>query len=236
VEIQNTLLVIWYFDEERGLRKPLDEPFVEAVIGVERLEMLLQKKSSVFEIESILPLMEHIRQYELGPLKSLASRIKQERIIVDHTRSILFLTADGAPKPGHGGRARLMRKLVRGLLTAIKLLKISDPQFLHTFVDRALSVFAEQYPALLEARGLTLQYILEESDLFERTLAKGTRYLDSLLGVHGEYLNAEDIVTIEKKFGVPEPLLLGMMEQRQVQFDRQAYRSAYTAWYQGVLE
>jgi hypothetical protein len=56
------------------------------------------------------------------------------------------------------------------------------------------------------------------------------------LGVHGEYLNAEDIVTIEKKFGVPEPLLLGMMEQRQVQFDRQAYRSAYTAWYQGVLE
>jgi alanyl-tRNA synthetase len=209
---------------------------VEAVIGTERLEMLLQRKSSVFEIESVFPLMEHIGRYETRSTRSLTGRIKQERIIVDHIRSILFLTADGAPKPGHGGRARLMRKLVRGLLTAVKLLEISDPQFLSTLVDCALRVSAEQFPALRAARDLTLQYILEENDLFERTLARGTRYLDSLLHIQGRYLNPQDIVTIEKKFGVPKTLLSGMMEQRQVAFDRQAYQNAYAAWYQGVSE
>lgn len=234
VEIQNTLLVIWYFDEEKELLKPLEEPFVESVIGTERLEMLLQGKSSVFEIESILPLMEHVRQFESEPMKSFAGRTKHERIIADHIRSILFLAADGAPKPGHGGRARLMRKLVRGLLTAIKMLKISNPQFIHTLVDCALSVCAEQYPSLLEVHDLTLQYILQESNLFERTLDKGTRYLDSLLQVQEGYLSAQDIVMIEKKFGIPKPLLSLMMEQRQVSFDRQAYQSAYAAWYQGV--
>jgi alanyl-tRNA synthetase len=236
VEIQNTLLVIWYFDEERRLLKPLDEPFVEAVIGTERLEMLLQKKSSVFEIESVVHILEHIQKNEPEPVKSLAGRIKQERIVVNHIRSILFLTADGAPKPGHGGRARLMRKLIRGLLTALKLLRISDPQFIRTLIDLAISIYLEQHPALLGVRDLALRNILEESDLFERTLEKGTRHLDSLLQVHGGHLSAEDLVTIEKEFGVPNSLLSAMLQQRQVSFDQQTYQNAYAAWYQSVLD
>jgi alanyl-tRNA synthetase len=236
VEIQNTLLVIWYFDEERGLLKPLDEPFVEAVIGTERLEMLLQKKSSVFEIESIVPLMEQIQKNEPASVKPLAGRIKQERIVANHIRSILFLTADGAPKPGHGGRARLMRKLVRGLLTALKLLGVSDSQFLGNLIDLALSIYSEQHPALLGARDLTLRNVMEESDLFERTLKKGTHHLDSLLKDQDGYLSADDVVTIEKEFGVPNSLLSFMLQQRQVSFDQQTYQNAYAAWYQSVVE
>ncbi len=235
VEVQNTLLITWYFDEKNGVLEPLDEPFVEAVIGVERLEMLLQEKSSVFEIESIMPLVEHVRQYEHESVKSLTNRVEQERILVDHIRSILFLTADGAPQPGHGGRARLMRKLVRGLLAAVKLLQVSDKQFIRTLIEHALNMYAEQHPALLEACEVAWQYVMEESILFERTLEKGARYLDSLLQVQGGYLSAEDIVTIEKKFGVPKLLLSYMLEQRQVSFDHQAYQSAYAAWYQSVL-
>jgi alanyl-tRNA synthetase len=199
--------------------------------------MLLQGKKSVFENEGIMPLVEHVRQFEPEPNKSfVTNRIEQERILVDHIRSILFLTADGAPPPGRGGRARLMRKLARGFLTAIKLLQISDQHFFQALVDHALSIYAEQHPALLEARDKTLRYLMREKDLFESTLKRGTRRLDSLLQTRGRYLSAEDLVTIEKKFGVPKPLLLSMLQQRQVPFNYQAYQNAYNAWYQSVAD
>jgi alanyl-tRNA synthetase len=129
-----------------------------------------------------------------------------------------------------------MRKLTRGLLTASKLLQISDQQFFQSLVDCALSIYAKQHPALIEARDKTLQYLLEENDLFESTLKRGTRHLDSLLQTRENCLSAEDLVTIEKKYGVPKPLLLSMLKQRQVPFNRQAYQNAYAAWYQSVVD
>jgi alanyl-tRNA synthetase len=233
VEIQNTLLITWYLDEEKGLLRLIDEPFVESVIGIERLEMLLQEKSSVFEIDSILPLLKRIRQFEHSTTR-LVVDTKQERILADHIRAFLFLTADGAPAPGRGGRARLMRKLARGLLTAQKLLGISDSKFIPSLINQALKIYTSQYPYLEGIRDLACEYIIKENKLFERTLDKGSRYLDQLLQIRNGNLTADDLVSIEKEFGIPESFLLAMLQQRQVPFNRQAYKTAYANWYQSV--
>ena len=234
IEFQNTLLITKHMDDATGVVRPLEEPFIEVVVGMERVAMLLQNKTSVFDIDSIQPLVEHVRQWRCSPVLPVVDPVKHERVLADHIRALLFLTADGAPAPGRGGRARLMRKLVRGLVTGQRLLNIHNEDFLSSFVDTALELYAPSQPQLLSARDKVLQYIMEERDLFKRTLRKGKRRLDHMLRRQDGQISGEDMVTLEKQHGVPVSLLEAMLTRRRIPFSRQAYETAYAEWYQRI--
>jgi alanyl-tRNA synthetase len=115
VEFANTLFICWEIDDETQTLRPMADPFAETVIGTERVAMITQGKSSVFEIESIQPLIEHVRSFHqtADPLGS-NEWVRSDRAIADHIRALLFLVADGAPPPGKGGRTRVMRKPAGG--------------------------------------------------------------------------------------------------------------------------
>jgi alanyl-tRNA synthetase len=127
-----------------------------------------------------------------------------------------------------------MRKLVRGLVTGQRLLKISDKKFMPSLVDAALALYGEQHPQLPPARDETLRYIAGEKARFERTLQRGSHRLDRMLQQQEGRISGEDMVTLEKRHGVPEPLLEVMLTRRQVPFSRRAYEAAYAEWYQSV--
>lgn len=237
VEFLNTLFITLHIDDETGIVKPLEDPFTETVIGTERTAMLLQGVTSVFEIDSIQPLVEHVRDFVQMSILPVLDQVKHERVLVDHIRALLFLVADGAPPPGKGGRARLMRKLVRGLLTSQKLLGISDGVFVRSLVEAMLGEYTNLHPRLLSAQDNLLEYITDERERFEKTLKRGERQLDRLLRRRGDSsISGEDMLKLEKCHGVPEPLLEVILTQRQVQFSRQAYQVAYTRWKQAIAE
>jgi alanyl-tRNA synthetase len=173
VEFMNTLFITWHIDDETGIVRPLEEPFTETVMGTERVAMLLQGVSSVFEIDSIRPLIKCVRSFAKVPAWPVADRAQHERVLVDHVRALLFLVADGAPPPGKGGRSYLMRRLARGVLTCQMILRISDPTFTQSLVEAALYLYTGQHPQLPSARDKLLEYVAEESARFECTLKRG---------------------------------------------------------------
>lgn len=234
IEIQNTLLITEHLDEKTGIVRPLQEPFIESVIGAERIAMLSQGKESVFEIDSISPLIRHVRGAMQAPLFPVVKQTKHERILVDHLRALLFLTADGAPPPGRGGRARLMRKLSRGMMTSQKLLKISEPTFVPSLVDLALGLYTDQQPQLSPARQTLLSYLADERALFERTLARAKRKLNHILKNKNGKISGEDMVNLEKRHGMPASLQGVILHRKQIPFSQQDYQNAYAAWYQRV--
>lgn len=236
VEFVNTLFITWHIDDETDIVRPLEEPFTETVMGTERVAMLLQGVSSVFEIDGIRLLIECVRGFAKAPVLPVADRARHERVLADHIRALLFLVADGAPQPGKGGRAYLMRRLVRDMVTSQRLLNISDPAFVHSLVEAALNLYAGQHPQLLSARDKLLGYVTEERARFECTLKRGTRRLDRLLKRNGgRSISGEDMLKLEKCHGIPELLLEVMLAKRKVQFSRQAYRAAYAQWRQAAV-
>lgn len=208
VEFLNTLFITLHLDEAANVVKPLAEPFTETVIGAERLAMLLQDAPSVFEIDEMRPLLEYVQANVTAHTLSLADRTNHERILADHVRALVFLTADGAPPPGRGGRARLMRKLVREMLTSQKMLGLADLKFMPSLVEVALCQYAHRQPALRQAQERVLCYIAAEQHLFEKTLRDGQRYLERLLRQRGNIdLSPQDVVDLEKFHGVPRLLV-----------------------------
>lgn len=236
VEIMNTLFITLHIDDQTSTVRPLDEPFAETVIGLERLAMILQGVSSIFDIDAIHPLIRHIQKFVKTANLSLLDISAHERIIADHIRAIMFLTADDAPPPGKGGRARLMRKLIRETLTSQKLLEITDPAFVSSLVGVALDLYGPYQLKLLPTRGRVFDYVADESERFEHTLKAGYHQIDHILKNRDTMAIAgNEMIKLEKHYGIPFPLLKARFNREKINFSYQAYQMAYNQWRQEII-
>lgn len=235
VEFLNMLFITWHIEDEHGIVRPIETPFTETVMGIERMAMLLQGAPAVFDVDSLQPLIEQVRRFAQPSAAGAAESVRHERVLVDHLRALLFLTADGAPPPGRGGRAYLMRQLTRGMLSAQRLLGIRDCGFYESLLRTTLDLYAGDQPQFSSAQGMLRTYITEEAARFEPTLVRGQRYLDRLLGRRGEdWISGDEMVRLEKEQGIPAPLLEAMLRERQVPYSRDAYQAAYRRWQAAV--
>jgi alanyl-tRNA synthetase len=221
VEILNSLAITWFLDEETEQIAPLAEPFIETVIGRERVAALLQGVDSVYDIDNILPLTRQVRCFaKPGPLSAIQQR-KHEHLLVDHLRALLFLVRDGAPPPGKGGQARLMRILTRELLTSQRLLGISDSGFLRSM----LYVAKDLYPDLAPAQAHFMEYLEEEEWRFKDTVEIGLRRFEQEYREKGNQLvTGQDILRYEKQHGIPFSLLEFLFQQKQIPYNHEDYQ------------
>ena len=213
VEIVNILFVQWKITGE-GLRSPLRVPFTEIVLGSERMAMVQQETDTIFYIKTIHPLVSKIEQYVRVQGDGMK---KYVFVIADHLRALAFLCADGAPPPGKGGRAFIVRKLMREMFTAMKILKIQEDTFFPDVLDILTQTHLLLQPKLRDIQDVLLKSLDDESARFEKTLQRGRERLARLLPRLGDVPFPEDEVTrFEKSFGVPRPLLLKMLEEKGV--------------------
>jgi alanyl-tRNA synthetase len=227
VEFANSLFIFAEADEETGTLRPMDRPFNETVIGTERVAMILQGKSSVFEVDCLQPLVDKVQTF-CSRLNADDLTERAKRIITDYMRALLFLVADGAPPPGKGGRQRIVKLLIRGVLTQQKVLGISTPDFLSELVDTIIVTYSKQYPELADGRQPLLDYFASERVRFEETLRKGYRQLDRLIQAGKQAPSEDQIVDLIKRHGVPLPLIEIALYQRGLGFLSRAYQGALT--------
>ena len=157
-------------------------------------------------------------------------------MIVDYIRALVFLTADGAPAPGKGGRHRIMRMLTRGVLTHQKVLGIADPDFVPSLIIATIELYQSDYPEVKEGHTRLLTYLSAEAERFEKTLSKARRRLERLIQREGNSsINGEQALKLVKNYGFPLPLLEFTLAQKDIQFSRQEYGRALTRWRQAVV-
>jgi alanyl-tRNA synthetase len=240
VEISNTLFITLHIDENSRAVFPLDEPFTETVVGAERVAMLLQGASSVFDIDRMAPIVEFVRDQAINDSDEWRKEDGAQthfQVIADHIRAVLFLTSDGAPPPGKGGRARLMRKLIREMMTSQKLLGINGKSFMPGLIDVVIDLYSKELPRMAAHRKKALEYIVNEGDCFDKTLDRGFRRLERLMENKSDgKISGREILLFEKDCGVPVPLLERDLERMKLQFDSQEYLSAYRKWEARLVE
>ncbi len=215
IEVANVLSIHSQIDLTTQSLAPLANPFDEAVIGVERLAMVLQAQSSVFGIECLAPLVKLAQAYQTSSLG--LEKVGSEWVIADHIRALLFLAADGAPPPGKGGRAGIIRKLIRAILTQQKRLGISQNDFIPSLIGATFDLYKNQHPNLKEGQERLLTFFATESDCFEQTLSRGYRKLDRLVQRSGNgSISEQQVIDLVKNSGVPLSLLEIELAQRSI--------------------
>jgi alanyl-tRNA synthetase len=237
IEMSNILFIHDFMDEETNVLSPMVTPFDETVIGIERVAVALNESTGVFELPCFAPVLRFIRDhYKREDVLGDANPRESERVIADHARALLFLTADGAPAPGKGGRARIMRLLIRGFVTQMRILGVEDRFFFGSLIDRLVDIYRDQYPHLERWREATVGYFRQEKVKFQRTLSRGYKQLDRVLSRDDvSSVSGGQAIHLVKRKGFPYPLLKATLEERSVAFDPQEYHRAHDRWYQKIL-
>jgi alanyl-tRNA synthetase len=237
IEFLNMLFITHSLDEKSGKLSLLEIPFTESVVGLERMAMITQGVDSVYEIDSIKPLLVQIR------LLSKSSKLKEddqiyfERILADHLRALLFLTSDGAPHPGKGGRSFLMRRLVRELLVSMELLETNKPSYFSDLLDLAISLYQESKPEIRDGKAVLMQYFVDEKSRLDHTLKSGFSRIERSLAYQNiRWVSGWDILDFEKTYGMPLPLVERFLNNKRIVYHPKAIEVAEELWKLDLLE
>lgn len=235
IEFSNSLFICREQDLSNGEKslQPMAEPFAETVIGTERVAMILQGAPSVFDITEYQPVIETIDDFIHATNLPDTLITESKRVIADHMKALYVLVADGAPPPGKNGRERIVKLLIRGIVTRQILLDIRSREFLPAIIDRISQTIHESVQISPKNRRLMIAYFSSESERFLKTVERGHCQLERFLEENkGRTLSGSQILFLEKRKGLPHLLTGMMLRKRGLAFAETDYRRALEVWKQ----
>ena len=200
VEIWNN--VFSQFNSKAGVDrkdyKELPNKNIDTGAGLERWCCIFQGVDSNFETDLFLPIVKHIE--ELATVKYEGQ--KEFKIIADHIRAITFAIADGACFE-NVGRGYVLRRLLRRSVRFGKAIGMESP-FMHKIVSTVVDVMKDAYPYLVERRKEVEATVLEEEELFLKTLEAGEKRLKELVEESKDkVISGEEAFKLYDTYGFP---------------------------------
>jgi alanyl-tRNA synthetase len=238
-------LVFPQFDAQAdGTLVPLPRPGIDTGMGLERLAMIVQDKSTIFDTDVFAPLVEAVLGFggprgeraghSVGAEKALAAPAsrpgvvrRDARIIADHVRALSFAIAEGS-LPSNEGAGYVLRRLLRRAVTRGRSregLALTEP-FLPHLAERAIDLFGDHYQELKQHRHQILRVLEQEEAGFVQTFEAGLARLEQLLVTAGGQLSGEDAFGLHDTYGFPIELTEEIAAQRAVAVDRRGFERA----------
>jgi len=196
VELWN-LVFMEYLKDENSNYKLLSQKNVDTGVGFERLTALLQGKDSAYETDLFLPIIQELEKLSA---KNYKQQKKTFRIIADHIRAIVFLTADGV-LPSNVEQGYILRRLLRRAIRFGKMLNLPG-NFLIPLAKKIIEIYKDVYPEVSSAQTDILTVIQKEEERFEKALDKGFRKTISLIRRIPQ-LTGEVAFDLYESYGVP---------------------------------
>ncbi len=222
VEIWNNVFMQFNATGE-GSYQPLKQKNVDTGMGLERTSAILQGKSSVYETELFLPIIERIREL------ASTSNTESERIIADHIRAATFVLADGV-RPSNVDQGYILRRLIRRAVRHGRKLGIKG-DFLEHLAAIVIGIYEEAYPELKKHPISLLQALRDEEAQFNTTLENGLkqfRKLEAQLSAAGQkVIEGVDAFHLYDTFGFPIEITKELAKEVGFTVDETSFNEAF---------
>jgi len=196
---------------------------IDTGMGLERMVSIIQDGKTNFETDLFLPIIATIENE--ANIKYATATPEQQtafKLIADHTRAIVFATADGA-LPSNEGRGYVIRRLLRRASRFAKKLGVNDV-FLYKLVPVVIEIMKGYYGYLVEKQTIIEQVIKVEEQKFLITLAEGEKKLAELLTeANNKVLAGEYAFMLYDTYGFPIELTIEMAAELGFSVDEDGF-------------
>ncbi|MFN7160339.1 MAG: alanine--tRNA ligase [Candidatus Gracilibacteria bacterium] len=237
LEIWNNVFMQFYCDGEGNFTK-LAKQNVDTGMGLERITMVLNGHSTVFETDLFRPIIETIEKMsgmKYAPFSKKEEELTDEeravtksiRIVADHIRAASVMIGDGVA-PSNEGRGYVLRRLIRRAIYNMKsLLPEGTKVELTSLVDIVDGILGEHYTELRSRKTIIKNTIELETEKFLETIEKGQKMLTELIqnAVRNEsrVIPGAEAFKLYDTFGFPVSLTLEIAKKEDVEVDMDEY-------------
>jgi len=223
IEIWN-LVFMQYEQLPGGERVELPRPSIDTGMGLERISAVLQGTHDNYETDLMRALIAGVA--ELTGVDPDGVQKASHRVIADHLRAAVFLTADGV-LPSNEGRGYVLRRIMRRAMRHAQLLGSREP-LMHRLVPLLVREMGRAYPEIVRAESLASETLLLEERRFRRTLERGLSILEEeSAGLsQGASFSGDVAFKLYDTYGFPLDLTQDALRARGIDVDLPAFDAA----------
>ncbi len=177
IEIWN-LVFMQYNRKSDGSLDDLPAPCVDTGMGFERVVAVIQGKTSNYDTDVFMPLIDAVSQMAGVPYTDGENAVAM-RVAADHVRTLSFAIADGV-MPSNEGRGYVLRRLLRRAARFGRTLGLHRPFLCELFpvLEKQMAPF---FPELSARRNDILRALRAEEESFSATLDRGIAHFNDVI-------------------------------------------------------
>lgn len=228
VEIWNNVFMEYYKNPD-GTFTSLPKKNVDTGMGYERVVAVLENVSDNYKTSIWKNIIKEVEEVS-G--KSYDEYKESMRIIADHIRTAVFISADKSGiKPSNTDQGYILRRLIR---RAIRHAKKLDIDINNNWEERiALAVIDEYkkyYAELIENKDVVLDVLKNEKIKFNRTLEKGLREFEKITdNLSSNILNKDLAFKLYDTYGFPIELTCELAKEKNIDVDIEGFKEKFKA-------
>ena len=228
VEIWNNVFME-FFKDEKGNITELSQKNVDTGMGLERVVALLEGvddnyASSIWQ--EIISALEGVSK------KTYKGNEISMRIIADHIRTSVFISADRAGiRPSNTDQGYILRRLIRRAIRHAKKLGIdTNTNWMEPIALEVIKKYENYYPEIKDNKEVVLEVLKNESIKFNRTLEKGLKEFDKLLShLNGNVIDKDNAFKLYDTYGFPIELTEEMAHEHNLEVDTEGFKEKFLA-------
>lgn len=229
IEIWN-LVFIQYNRDESGKLHELPAKHVDTGMGFERVCAVLQNKSSNYDTDIFMPLINEIVNISNVKYENEEDKIPM-RVIADHIRALTFAIADGAV-PGNEGRGYVLRRILRRAARYGRKINLKEP-FLFQLVDVLVRTMGDVFSEIKEKQNYIKKVIKAEEESFNATLDRGIELFEEVVRRlnknNQRVIPGEDVFKLYDTYGFPVDLTNLMAREINFSVDESGFQKLMEA-------
>ncbi len=222
VEIWNNVFMEFYKDGNGNVTE-LPKKNVDTGMGYERATAVLEGvldnyTSSVWK--DVIDLISDIAK------KPYIGNEESMRIIADHIRTAVFISADPASiKPSNTDQGYILRRLIRRAIRHAKKLEIDiSSDWEQKIAKLIINKYKKYYSELTENESVVLEVLKNEKEKFNRTLEKGLREFNK---VSNKDIDAETAFHLYDTYGFPIELTEELARDAKIKVDTLGFKERF---------
>jgi len=225
IEIWNNVFMEFNRKADSSL-EPLPAKHVDTGMGLERLAMALQSKTSNYDTDLFQALIQHMER-----VSGVSYGKKEEtdialRVIADHVRAIAFSIADGQLPANTGAGYVIRRILRRAVRYGYQTLGLKEP-FLCDLSIVLSQQMGDPFNELIQQGDLIQKVIREEEMSFFRTLEQGIRRMDTIISnlkeSEGKLIDGIAVFELYDTYGFPVDLTSLIARENDLSIDEEGF-------------
>ena len=224
VEIWNNVFM-QYNKSSDGIITELPKKNVDTGMGLERVVAVLEGvddnyKTSIWK--DIISTIEKVSN------KTYEGNEKQFRIIADHIRTAVFISADPAGiKPSNTDQGYILRRLIRRAIRHAKNLDIDiNSNWESEIALSVLNLYSKYYKELVDNKDAVLEVLKNEKIKFNRTLEKGLKEFNKVASTKSD-IDGLTAFHLFDTYGFPIELTVELAHELNLNVDVKGFEEKF---------